>query len=329
MKIVRSARARACWQGVLVALCSLPGLALACTVDQNTYGQVLVGLLPEAPADQVIMPFQYGVSNGNGRLRGCAPSQNVRIRIDPALQGLTYVRDVTIAGVSYPAYGLHPTSPLLVFRHVWFTDRRLVNTPLQIGRSVTIDARTDDRGELHTGFEVAMLGRGGTMTGHRADIGVVESTVLSPSPATVTHRKRIDLFITPDSCEVGLPLGGVTLDPVAQARLQQPGQSAGEKTLNAQVFCSQIGATAVLRLDDAMDASNTGSVLAPAAGTTAGGVGLQILRRGMPVQFGQEWETVAGESWTELDLSARYLRLNEDISSGELQGQVILTATHR
>jgi len=328
MKFVRSARARACWQGVLVALCSLPGLALACSDRLNSNGYVSGALRPDEPADQVVMPFQYGASIG--AVKGCAPSQNVRIRIDPALQGLTYVRDITIAGVSYPAYGLHPTSPLLVFRHVWFTDRQSVNTPLQIGRSVTVDARADDRGEISMGFQVAVLGRGGTMTGHYAsDIGVVESTVLSPSAVTVTHRKGIGLSITPYSCEVRHPLGGVTLDPVAQARLQQPGQSSGEKTLDAQVFCAYPGMTAVLRLDDAMDAGNTGSVLAPAAGTTAGGVGLQILRRGMPVQFGQEWETVAGESWTELDLSARYLRLNEDISSGELHGQAILTATHR
>ncbi|MEN5286315.1 hypothetical protein ABE494_10290 [Stenotrophomonas lactitubi] len=329
MKIMHSPHARACWQGLLMVLCTLPGLALACSDRQNSNGYVSGEVMPDEPADQVALPFSYGASIGG--VRGCAPSQNMRIRIDPALQGLTYVRDVTMEGVSYPAYGLHPTSPLLVFRHVWSNARQsMQSTPLQIGRSVTVDARTDDRGDINMGVQVAVLGRGGTMTGHFAnDIGVVESTVLLPVPVTVTHRKRIDLIITPYSCELRPTLGGVTLDPVVQARLQHPGQSAGEKTLDAQVFCAYPGMTAVLRLDDAQDAGNTGSVLAPAAGTTARGVGLQILRGGAPVQFGQEWDAVVGLSWTDLDLSARYIRLNDDISSGELQGQAILTATHR
>ncbi|WP_164270858.1 hypothetical protein [Stenotrophomonas sp. B1-1] len=330
MKVLRPHRAGACSQALLLALCLLPGLVMACTARQNSSAQYSGALMPDEPADQLALPFSLG-SGSWGGVTGCSPLQSVQIRIDPALQGLTYVRDVMIDGISYSAYSLHSASPLLAFRHVWFNAAfSPQGTPLQNGRSVTVNARTDDRGEIAMGLQVAVLGRGGTMTGHVAgDIGVVESTVLFPGTQTVSHRKGINLMITPYSCEVRGAVGGDVLAPVVQTQLSFPGQTAGEKPLDAQVFCAYPGMTAVMRLDDARNPANTGSILAPAAGTTAGGVGLQVLRGGVPVQFGQEWDTVAGFSWTDLDLSARYIRLNEDISPGELHGQAILTATHR
>ncbi|HEL2980204.1 TPA: fimbrial protein [Stenotrophomonas maltophilia] len=94
--------------------------------------------------------------------------------------------------------------------------------------------------------------------------------------------------------------------------------------------CPGPGITVDLSLADANDAAATGSALQPTADSDAAGVQIELLRGGLPVQFGQRWGhglSIGGNE--DLDFTARYLRTGSDIAPGDIKGQAVLTADYR
>lgn len=85
-----------------------------------------------------------------------------------------------------------------------------------------------------------------------------------------------------------------------------------------------------LSLADANDPGSSNVQLAPAPGATAGGVQVQLLRGGQPVQFGQAWSHGwSSKGQQSIPFSARYLRTADPLVPGLVKGEAVLTADYR
>lgn len=149
-----------------------------------------------------------------------------------------------------------------------------------------------------------------------------------PSLGSVVHDIDIQVDVQQLTCT--LSDASIVLDDVTGADLPAEGANTGLKALRPEINCPPYGPGVNLTLRDAGDSSNTGSLLKPAAGSTAAGVQVEILRQGKPVQFGQEWALPVGANGGRqtINLQAHYARTGSPLSPGIISGEAIITATY-
>ncbi|MDH0190662.1 fimbrial protein [Stenotrophomonas sp. GD03993] len=268
-----------------------------------------------------------------GRISGgfeCTAGQTA-FNIDAPLAGLTYVRDVQLDSYLYKVYSTGPRSPLIGFS---FSVRRAGTTfggpPIELG------VRNRHPGEPLTKTEamdvdvyMVIFFRGGAMESiPMTDLGTITSSVESDPSQSMQHHVRLEITVPPVTCS--LANASHTLDDVLANELAASGSNAKESSFDVTMNCPMDNIDVQLSLADANDPGSSNGQLAPAPGTTAGGVQVQLLRGGQPVQFGQAWS----HGWSSkgqqaIPFSARYLRTADPLVPGDVKGEAVLTADYR
>lgn len=327
----RHVRARCVW-AALGLLAS--ATATACTSQHNAGGPVnlVIDAWDDVEQDKLIANFTMG--NGNAQfLLGCGYNAVVPMNVTSSLSGLEFVRNVTVDGKTYPAFGMidYPRSPLFIFDHQIWTGAGNVREepqPLDIRVSAHFPSKpldSDGRGSL---VRVAAVSRGGIM--ERVPTTLL-GTVSRQSPLYPAFVKTDTFTVTANlkvpTCQ--LSDTPVKLLDVAAVDLPASGSHTGERSFDVAMNCN--GAFPVeMVLTDANLPGNTGSRLAPTANSTAGAVRVELLREGVPVELGKTWTIPLTQNGRQnITLAARYYHEAGTFHGGVVEGQAVITATYR
>ncbi len=254
------------------------------------------------------------------------PAGRAEFVIDVALAGLTYVRDIVYGGQAYAAYGFSDRSPLIGMMY-----QLAGNTPqpLHPGQRITFDASVTNSGPINAGVIIRYFFRGGAMESvpYRR-LGTVEAWPVSDPSQRLLSSISLGFTVPPVTC--ALANASHTLDDVLANELAASGSNAKESSFDVAMNCPMDNIDVQLSLADANDPGSRNGQLAPAPGATAGGVQVQLLRGGQPVQFGQAWS----HGWSSkgqqaIPFSARYLRTADPLVPGDVKGEAVLTADYR
>lgn len=168
--------------------------------------------------------------------------------------------------------------------------------------------------------------------------GVNESTFssyLRLNASTVT--------IKASTCEmVGAASRSVPLLPVGKNQFSGVGTTAGAPAdFSLTTRCGD-GVKLYATMTDGSDAGNTGNTLKPAEGTTASGVGVQIVRDGLPISFGpdssasgniNQWYIgIANSGGSEvftIPLKARYVQTETNMVAGTVKARATVTFSYQ
>lgn len=260
-----------------------------------------------------------------------AGSSTITLRCDadedvvvaPRLLGLKYVRDID----GWPAFETSPDSPLV---------QLLIDAmPLDDSEGVEpfpIDALKDfsqwiwgDTGGSEFRFRLHFFSRGGPMRPQlQRAMGSVQ---VQGSGGTGEFHFEIGYEFQGTTC--ALMDASPVLDPIRADVLDASG-TGGEKDFTVQMDCGVPGRPVSLEIYDASDRSNSSDILAPAAGTSAQGVGLQVLHNGLPLPMGRVWAHTDSTGASErIPFTARYIRLaSEPLRAGDIVGQAVLVANY-
>ncbi|ERK10365.1 Fimbrial protein [Serratia fonticola AU-AP2C] len=157
--------------------------------------------------------------------------------------------------------------------------------------------------------------------------------ILNPSTTTITAK----------TCQMSsATTQNVPLLPVAKNQFSGVGSSAGgEANFSLTTLCDS-GVKLYATMSDGSDPGNTGNILKPAEGTTASGVGVQILRNGLPISFGpdssafgntNQWYIgTAGSGGREpftIPLKARYVQTAQNMVAGSVKTRATVTFSYQ
>lgn len=163
----------------------------------------------------------------------------------------------------------------------------------------------------------------------RANDGSGQMTVSNLAvTATVTTR----------TCSVTTTSVDVPLPQAYAGKLSTTGSTAGATPFNLGINCSQ-GTNVMVTLTDASDVSNRSNTLGLAPGSSAAGVGLQILKGSTPISYGpdsaaagntNQWSagTAAGGPMT-IPLTAQYVRTPGTLTPGTVKGTATFTMSYQ
>src|SRR6266702_7387476 len=137
------------------------------------------------------------------------------------------------------------------------------------------------------------------------------------TPLTVTWNVTPGTTVTGLTCSVTTPSVDVTLPRVLATNLSTVGAATGAASFKLGVNCPQ-GINVNVTLTDASNGSNSSTTLGLAPGSSAAGVGLQILNGSTPVAYGPDSPTkgnlsqwLAGKSAggpMDIPLTVQYVR---------------------
>ncbi|WP_313301761.1 fimbrial protein [Stenotrophomonas sp.] len=252
----------------------------------------------------------------------------------PTLAGLRYVREINVWGYPGAAYELSPESPLIVLTYgqaacdemmpeCGMEEQPVGDFSLRDGVLRQAGIGTGARKEIY--LEVTAYSRGGQMQPlSPRSAGMVTTTI---GGSSARHHLNLGFRFRAQTCAV--TPHDVVLDDVDARTLDVQG-TAGSKDFNVTVNCAAGGRPLTLELRDVNDLASTADSLAPAPGTTASGVVLQILQQGVPVVMQRPWtsgDTVAGG--LQVPFQARYVRTADSLRTGLIKGEAVLTAEYR
>lgn len=255
-------------------------------------------------------------------------------QLELPLTGLTYEREIAAEdGRTYSVYSLGPRSPLIGFMHSVSTSHngsRISQYAVSVGapfRNPGIVSNADE--PVDVAMYVMLFFRGGAMESiPMTHLGTATSWSDSDPSQRIQHHIRLEVNVPVLTCT--LSDTARTLDPVSADQLAVVGSDAGEKPVVMSMSCPSANIDVEMVLADANDAANRGSVLAPASGSDAGGVRVEMLRGGSPVQFGQSWRHGGSSKGSQdIPFTARYVRTSDPLRPGQIVGEAVLTATYR
>jgi type 1 fimbria pilin len=143
------------------------------------------------------------------------------------------------------------------------------------------------------------------------------------------------------SCDVTTPSIQVALPAVTRASLPAVNATAGETPFKLGFRCPQgTGSYVHVTLTDASNMANRSTTLGLAPGSSASGVGLQVLRDDTPVAYGPDSAMVHTENqWSvgfakggqsmEIPLRVRYIRTEETLGPGSVVGKATFTMSYQ
>lgn len=251
-------------------------------------------------------------------------------QIEMSLTGLTYARDVAFDGRIYPAYSLSGRSLLVAFQHGM---RHIsVGATAQLRNGATVrnaGIALPSSSRIHVGVQVLYFFPGGAMESvPRTHLGTIEAWPESDPTQRTSYTFSIEINVPPTTCT--LANASHTLDDVLANELATSGSNAKESSFDVAMNCPMDNIDVQLSLADANDPGSSNGQLAPAPGATAGGVQVQLLRGGQPVQFGQAWSHGwSSKGQQSIPFSARYLRTADPLVPGLVKGEAVLTADYR
>ncbi|MFM0231249.1 fimbrial protein [Paraburkholderia sediminicola] len=144
--------------------------------------------------------------------------------------------------------------------------------------------------------------------------------------------------VTTRTCSVTTTSVDVTLPQAYAGKLSTTGSTTGATPFSLGINCSQ-GAKVMVTLTDASDVSNRSTTLGLAPGSSAAGVGLQILSGSTPIPYGpdsategntNQWSagTAAGGPMT-IPLTVQYVRTPETLTPGMVKGTATFTMSYQ
>ncbi len=327
----RSRTRRRCLRLVVLLAAVAPGVALACTSQENAGSTIhlTIDAWEDPIPDKLVASWKGGGSSVF--LNGCAYGALVPFEVTSAIAGLDFVRNVVIDGERYPAFGLraYPRSPLLIFRHLGGDlQGGDILMPLDIRHTVTTRTAPFTGARRTSYVWMAAVSRGGDMQEvPTTSLGTISRVAPAFPRFTKTDTFSVSATLKVPTCSVTNT--AVALDEVHIADLPSAGASTGEKDFNVSMRCN--GTFPVeLELTDANAPGSTGSRLAPTANATADGVRVELLKEGIPMALGVPWTIPQAQNGGQnILLTARYYREAGAYSGGVVEGQAILTATYR
>ncbi|MGQ7933293.1 fimbrial protein [Paraburkholderia sp. D1E] len=144
--------------------------------------------------------------------------------------------------------------------------------------------------------------------------------------------------ITARSCSVTTPAVDVTLPKAFAKDLSTAGATTGATAFNLGVNCPQ-GANVKVTLTDASDASNQSTTLGLAPGSSAAGIGLQIVNGSTPIAYGPDSATAGNTNqWSagtapsgpmNIPLTVQYVRTSGTLIPGTAKGTATFTMSYQ
>lgn len=254
------------------------------------------------------------------------PPGTAEFVVDVPLAGLTYVRDITYLGETWAAYQFSDRSPLI---GMMYQVSGASPQPLHPGQRMTIEASVPSNGQLNAGVLIRYFFRGGAMESvpYRY-LGAVETWPVTDPGQRLLSPISLGFTVPPVTCT--LANATHTLDDVVANDLAVADSTAKPSTFDVAMNCPMANVDVTLTLTDANQPGNTGSDLAPGAGSTAGGVQVQLLRGGLPLQLGQAWSYgFSAKGQQAIPFEARYHRTAGPLVSGVITGEAVLVADYR
>ncbi|WP_162149760.1 fimbrial protein [Chania multitudinisentens] len=134
----------------------------------------------------------------------------------------------------------------------------------------------------------------------------------------------------------------VLLPPVSKSQFSGVGSSAGAGANFALTTLCGSGVKLYATMTDGSDPGNTDNILKPGDGTTALGIGVQILRNDLPISFGpdsaaagntNQWyigtaDGGGSESFS-IPLKARYIQTMPDMVAGSVKARATVTFSYQ
>lgn len=306
------------------------GVAYACT---SAHGGSTTTTRIEAWDDidkDVVVSSWMHTGNAN-YLSGCTNSQVIPIHVSASMPGLEFVRNVTVGGEMFPAYGIRgkPKTPLLIFQYVAANGGGTsLLFPFNIQTGLQFSGAGLSGSSRWSWVRMAAVSRGGEMEPLPITI-VGEVTYSAPSFPTLVKKDNYNVTANLKTKTCTFTATAIALQDVAISDLPSAGSTAREREFSVPMNCN--GAFPMfLALTDANAPGNTGSRLTPTGNATAGAVRVQLLHEGNPVVLGQRWPIPMSQNGAQdVTLGARYHRETGTLHGGVVEGQAVITATYR
>ncbi|HHA2674279.1 fimbrial protein [Stenotrophomonas maltophilia] len=257
------------------------------------------------------------------------PPGDTEFVVDVPLAGLTYVRDTVYQGLALSLYQFSDRSPLIAMRYQLSSASGRHSMSLHPGIRATLPVTFGTTETVNAGVVFFFFFRGGAMESvpYRF-LGTIEAWPITDPGQRLRSPVSLGFTLAPVTCTIAN--ASHSLDDVLANELAASGSNAKESSFDVAMNCPMDNIDVQLSLADANDPGSSNGQLAPAPGATAGGVQVQLLRGGQPVQFGQAWS----HGWSSkgqqaIPFSARYLRTADPLVPGDVKGEAVLTADYR
>ncbi|SOE99173.1 Pilin (type 1 fimbria component protein) [Burkholderia sp. OK233] len=183
------------------------------------------------------------------------------------------------------------------------------------------------------GAELVVTGPVGNGTLDSSVIGTMTLGLLTAATLKMTVSS-----VVASSCSATSSSVAVTLPQAYSGRLSTTGATTGATPFNLALDCSP-GTKVNVTLTDASNASNTSTTLSLAPGSTATGIGLQVLNGSTPIAYGpdsaaagnqNQWlaGTATGGPMT-IPLTAQYVRTPGTVAPGTVKGLATFTMSYQ
>lgn len=308
------------------------GAASACTgvLRHDTFSDDAYVMNDLSP-DKVLTGWKGNFRVVGGEWGGCPSWGEHRLRFSPHSGSLTYVRDVDVDGIRYPAYGWSDTSPLVVFSlgtSGGFQGSHR-NLPMSLHQPTETVGITSGANQFNTFVHYRLISRGGAMTSaSTVVIRGISHLPNYPAAGNLDHELRLSVTVPALPCE--LSDSNLALPAVLASDLEREGHTAGSRELNVRMRCPAAGSHVTLMLEDIHGSTGGEGELTPTADSSAAGVHIRLLRDGQPARMGTPWDhgtSQAGD--TMIHFAAQYIRTRGALQPGTLRGEARLTATYR
>jgi type 1 fimbria pilin len=277
---------------------------------------------------------------------GCLISTGITLPMvtGALVQGLTY----TEGGISYPIFatsvpgigiiiGIKATSAANYTPVTRPITNFYPNPTPSWGMGISLHAKLIVTGRLATGvYPIASQNLVRVYAnGPEGSNTAAKESILTLNATTVT--------ITARTCEmVGAASRSVPLLPVSKNQFSGVGTTAGAPADFLLTTRCGDGVKLYATMTDGSDAGNTGNTLKPAEGTTASGVGVQIVRDGLPISFGpdssasgniNQWyigtANSGGSEVFTIPLKARYVQTEQNMVAGSVKARATVTFSYQ
>lgn len=295
---------------------AVSGLAHACTA--TVQAPIIVDRDRPGYSDTIRMIWDDGT---NVSIRGCPTAAPLEMNVNLQGADLRWVMDFDfnawpVVG-RLPLYETGPNSALIGFG--FHADELL---PLRLGTN-SIRLSNGNGGVVPMLF---VLSRGSRMEDFQTDVSMQLSAPLHPSLSD-TVPISINMRFPPTTCR--MQDASEVLQDVSITELSAPGDTASEKQVSFLMDCGIAVPRADIVLTDAGNPANRGSILTASTGSTAEGVGVQLLSGGSEVQLGTPWFfNPGGGGVHKFEYTARYFRLTEELKPGLIKGEAVLNVDY-
>lgn len=304
------------------------GTAHACSwVDDPPHEDATASSVANDPAEGLVLKHFSGSSSGR---YSCYNGSRQSVQFTPSFPSLRFVRNVSVDGVSYPAYEVSSTSPLIILRMRAYAVANGEETfPIRADQATQVTARTSPVGTIYFAIQYALVSRGTFMTSlPRTPLGSVTTRMMDHTAAPLVHQLTLTIGMRGAACAI--KNANVVLADAPLGALNAVGAAWGEKSAGMRIECPLAGTRVFLSVTDGVLANNSSDSLMPTPESTAGGVALQVLLNGVPVTM-QQWGDVGTLSLGNqlLPISIRYLRTGQSMKPGTVNGRAIVTASYQ